>query len=444
MTVVHEKIKNMNLTIANNYTFKKNRYKHINLLKLMFLVVIYFLFLSSLSLAQAEDITEDSINQINNTSQPDSNTLNKSQVLNSGTKVANFIEKKKKLPDNITVGTKVVKMPQYLYAVTSIISGSKNVTLFYVSKKRYKVSRFSTRYTLSHYTSLARRTKDYINKYKKIPPYLSSAHGNIDYYNMIYIFSKIARYYNKYNKLPTSVYLKSQIPNTARVISSSTVDKRITGYNKLIKSTRKKMRNLMVEINKTKKIRTLKNLQNQYDALKLKYVRYLKRLSYYKKLKSSPWYIPYRMRKYLKETKYSQITSANIVYQTMSLRETKPYETGKNIFNWIRDTINYSFYYRTKYGAVKTLLYRKGNCADQSHLVVAMARSAGLPARYVRGTCKFIVSGNTYTHVWAQIWIKGKGWVTADTTNTVNSFGIIRSWNRSKSRISGTLTQYSL
>ncbi|PKL66192.1 MAG: transglutaminase family protein, partial [Methanobacteriales archaeon HGW-Methanobacteriales-1] len=36
------------------------------------------------------------------------------------------------------------------------------------------------------------------------------------------------------------------------------------------------------------------------------------------------------------------------------------------IFNWVRDHLAYSFYYNTKYGAVKTLSYRKGNCVDHA------------------------------------------------------------------------------
>ena len=150
------------------------------------------------------------------------------------------------------------------------------------------------------------------------------------------------------------------------------------------------------------------------------------------------------MRKYLKETKYCQITNANIVYVATNLKGSTPYETGTKIFNWVRDNVDYSFYYRTKYGAANTLKKRLGNCADQAHLIVALARTSGLPARYVRGTCKFVVSGNVYTHVWAQIWIKGRGWVTADSSSYLNSFGVIRSWNPKKSKITEKLIQYSL
>ncbi|MGZ7108545.1 MAG: transglutaminase-like domain-containing protein, partial [Methanobacterium sp.] len=57
--------------------------------------------------------------------------------------------------------------------------------------------------------------------------------------------------------------------------------------------------------------------------------------------------------------------------------------------------MGYSFYYDTRYGALGTLNNRAGNCCDQTHLVVALSRAAGLPARYVHGDCTF-ASGNRY------------------------------------------------
>ena len=97
------------------------------------------------------------------------------------------------------------------------------------------------------------------------------------------------------------------------------------------------------------------------------------------------------------------------------------------IFNYVRDTISYSFYYDTKYGAVNTLKNKKGNCVDHSHLLIAMFRTADLPARYVHGSCKF-TSGSTYGHVWVQVLI-GDTWTVADATSSKNSLGKISNWN---------------
>ncbi len=105
------------------------------------------------------------------------------------------------------------------------------------------------------------------------------------------------------------------------------------------------------------------------------------------------------------------------------------------IFNWVRDNINYSFYYNTKYGASGTLKYRTGNCCDTANLLVALARDAGIGARYVHGTCRFS-SGNWYGHVWAQLKVNGK-WLTADATSYRNSLGVVKNWNTATYTLNG-------
>lgn len=92
----------------------------------------------------------------------------------------------------------------------------------------------------------------------------------------------------------------------------------------------------------------------------------------------------------------------------------------------MRDHIDYSFYYNTRYGATGTLKTRTGNCVDITHLLVALSRAAGIQARYVHAKCTFL-SGNTYGHVWAQLYVNGK-WVNADASSNLNSLGVIKNW----------------
>jgi len=109
-------------------------------------------------------------------------------------------------------------------------------------------------------------------------------------------------------------------------------------------------------------------------------------------------------------------------------------EKATNIFNWVRDYVNYSFYYNTRRGAVGTLRDRKGNCVDLSHLIVALSRAAGIPARYVHANCKF--SSGWCGHVWAQLFVNGK-WICADASNNINDFGVIRNWNTKNDILKG-------
>ncbi|MDI6725281.1 MAG: transglutaminase-like domain-containing protein, partial [Methanobacterium sp.] len=139
--------------------------------------------------------------------------------------------------------------------------------------------------------------------------------------------------------------------------------------------------------------------------------------------------IPSDLNQYLQSTTNCQVTDSRIKALAASITSglSSSYDKAVAIFNWVRDNINYSFYYNTKYGAANTLKYRQGNCVDHSHLIVALARNAGLKARYVHATAKF-TSGNTYGHAWAQILVNGK-WIDADATSSQNSFGVIRNWS---------------
>ena len=97
------------------------------------------------------------------------------------------------------------------------------------------------------------------------------------------------------------------------------------------------------------------------------------------------------------------------------------------ILDYVIDNIAYSSYYNTNRGAKQTLTDKKGNCCDQAHLVIALFRAAGLPARYVHGVCTFS-SGSSIGHVWAQVFI-GDTWVVADPVSSRNSLGVINNWN---------------
>jgi hypothetical protein len=132
--------------------------------------------------------------------------------------------------------------------------------------------------------------------------------------------------------------------------------------------------------------------------------------------------------KYLASSANCQVTAPEIrsLASTITRGMTSALSKATAIFNWVRDNIDYSFYYNTKYGAVGTLKNRTGNCVDVSHLLVALSRAAGIQARYVHASCTFL-SGNVYGHVWAQLYVNGK-WVNADASSSMNSLGVIRNW----------------
>ena len=69
--------------------------------------------------------------------------------------------------------------------------------------------------------------------------------------------------------------------------------------------------------------------------------------------------------------------------------------------------IKYERYACTKRGARKTLEARKGNCADQAHLCIALARAVGVKARYV----------HRWNHYYGEYKIDGN-WFVVDTVTS--------------------------
>ena len=128
-------------------------------------------------------------------------------------------------------------------------------------------------------------------------------------------------------------------------------------------------------------------------------------------------------------------SSISALAKSLTANLTSDHDKAVKIFNWVRDNISYSFYYNTKYGASGTLQSRTGNCVDTTHLLIALARSVGIKARYVHGTCQFS-SGTWYGHVWAQLFINGK-WTVADAISYRNTLGVIKNWNTATYKLNG-------
>jgi transglutaminase-like putative cysteine protease len=66
---------------------------------------------------------------------------------------------------------------------------------------------------------------------------------------------------------------------------------------------------------------------------------------------------------------------------------------------------------------------RRGVCQDFSHVMIAVARHWGIPARYVSGYMFHRGSRDRSeadaTHAWVEAWLPGLGWVGFDPTNNV-------------------------
>ncbi|QUS34982.1 transglutaminase family protein [Falsirhodobacter algicola] len=66
--------------------------------------------------------------------------------------------------------------------------------------------------------------------------------------------------------------------------------------------------------------------------------------------------------------------------------------------------------------ATEALARGKGVCQDHAHTLIAAARHAGMPARYIAG---YMVADGTQdaAHAWAEVFVAGLGWVGFDAAN---------------------------
>ncbi|MGB9980451.1 pseudomurein-binding repeat-containing protein, partial [Methanobacterium sp.] len=307
-----------------------------------------------------------------------------SQINNAAARVKAYIETNHKLPDYVTIGSTQVQMSDFLKLLTANVlqlnSGKKaSITLkSIISAAKPNENVKSGTITKAGYLDLAKRVNAFINANGILPNYATTSLGKLNYKSVIYMFSKVLAFYNTNSRLPNYVAVKPW-----------------------------------------SKIGTSDKSTSNSSA------------------------VPASLQKYLKATTNCQVTNSQIkaLAESISSGKSSTYAKSEAIFNWVRDNIGYSFYYNTKYGAVGVLSSKTANCVDTSHLLIALERAAGIPARYEHVYAKFS-SGNWYGHVIAQVWVNGK-WYYADASSSRNAFGVINSWNTTTATVYGTYTSIS-
>ncbi len=303
-----------------------------------------------------------------------------SQISTSAANVTNFIVENQRLPNYVTISNIQITMPQFLELLNNCllqINGNTNslITLKNVSTPPSPTEDLkSGDINKSEYLSLASAIQSFIDSTDRAPNYANSTLGNIQYQTLIYLESRIMDFYGVNNRLPNYAIVNPW-NGTSNPSSNNTT------------ST-----------------------------------------------------IPASLEPYLQPTTNCQSNNPTIIALADKLTAglTTPYAKAVALFNWVTDNISYSFYYNTLYGAVGTLEEGTANCCDHSNLMVALARAAGIPARYQLGYCDFYgTGGGWYGHVWAQLYVNGQ-WYYADTISTLNTFGVINNWNLSTYTLEGT------
>jgi len=310
-------------------------------------------------------------------------TISQTSINNAANVVQTFIKTYHKLPPYLMFSGKKITLSQFLYLLTSdlikVNSKSKApVTLKSVTTPNITIVETIKTGSLTNkeYIYIAKSVNSYILKYNSAPQSASTSQGRLRYESLIYTYSKIMGFYGTNKRLPAYVSTNPGMITFKQKSSSPIV--------------------------------------------------------------YTPPTIPDAIKPYLNPTKNCQSDSSVIKTLAASITKglTSPKDRAIAIFNWVRDNIQYSFYYNTQKGALGTLSSRSANCVDTSHLMIALQRAAGNPAEYEHVHAQF-TSGNWYGHVIAKVYIDGV-WYKADGTSSRNQFNVINNWNTATATVYNT------
>lgn len=309
-------------------------------------------------------------------------------ILDGAKRVKNYIIKNKKLPKTVGVSSSEEAMVKFTYAMGIAIL---NIYENKISKKIQMINLEapSTPYKCeikvykNDYIDAIKRVVKYCKEHGTAPAYVLSSDIKIGYIEYSFGFSKILDFYRTNNKqLPAyNIFSSSQIFDNEDEGNRSAGTGPISGV-------------------------TFKAGINEKNNKK-SFTKYTK-------------------------TGGTCAYDANIKAKAVSLIAGKRtvLEKARNIFNFVRDNIEYEYYENSVYKAKGTLKRKKGNCCDQSNLLISLCRVVGIPARYSHGQgCIF--SSGVYGHVWVQILIDDI-WYAADPTSVNNYLGFINNWNINK------------
>lgn len=383
--------------------------------------------------------------------------INKASYLDIAQRIKSFMDSNGLAPNFATTGLGKVQFEQLVYMYSKILNyynTNKNLPAYVSMDPAVKVSpsqdsgpQTTTVFTIDQIKSAAANVKSYIETNHDMPSYATVGSVQVKMTDFLRLLLIATIEINDGSRAQISL----KTVNAAATPSESITSGNITQADYLDLANRVKS---FIDANGALPNHATTPLgEIKFESL---VYMYSKIVGYYNTNSRLPAYvtvdswskvttvdIPAELLQYLEATKNCQVNDSKIKALAASITKgkTSTYDKAVAIFNWVRDNIGYSFYYNTKYGAVGTLNAKTGNCVDTSHLLIALSRAAGIPARYRHGSCTF-TSGSTYGHVWAQIWVNGK-WYAADATSSKNTFGVINNWNTGTYTLKGTYASLS-
>lgn len=127
---------------------------------------------------------------------------------------------------------------------------------------------------------------------------------------------------------------------------------------------------------------------------------------------------------YLRETELTKPEPEIVALANDSARGSSVAERLMSLMGAIREKVAYrSGVTNSRTAANESLALGAGVCQDHAHILIAAARSLGIPARYVGG---YVWTGedggdDQASHAWAECLVPEEGWVGFDVSNGVRA-----------------------
>lgn len=123
--------------------------------------------------------------------------------------------------------------------------------------------------------------------------------------------------------------------------------------------------------------------------------------------------IPIEVGRYTTADQLIESSEPLIMGLAKKLRRESHRESAEAIYKWVAESVRYTGYALEAKGALRALQDLEGDCTEYAYLVVALARSVGIPARAVGG---FVLQDSGLfrareQHDWAELYIDGKWWL---------------------------------
>ena len=134
-----------------------------------------------------------------------------------------------------------------------------------------------------------------------------------------------------------------------------------------------------------------------------------------------PFAVPDEIKQYTVPTKKTESDDLEIkeTANKIAAGETDAYRLAFKLADWVHGQVTYDIaYWQDVYSAKEVLESKRGVCDEYSNLFIALARSVGLPARYVVGSVYTnLPDVNDFQyHAWAEVWLPDVGWIPFDPT----------------------------